>query len=156
MAFDDKSIMIVFDKIVSYALSTGRFDHVNQHEPKSAPGHGLECSVWINSITPVRTSGLSATSGLVIMYARIYTNFKQQPFDMIDPNIMAGVADLMRALTGDFDFGGDANVRNIDVLGSTGNSLGAQAGYVEIDRQMFRVMTVTIPIIINDMFSQVA
>lgn len=151
--FNDAAVMTVFDKIVSYALASGRFDHVNQHEPKSAPGHGLECSVWMDKIIPVRTSGLNATSGLVSMYARIYTNFRQQPYDMIDPNVMSAVADLISALSGDFDFGGDANVRAVDLLGMSGNPLSAQAGYVEIDRQMFRVMTVTIPVIINDMFT---
>lgn len=153
MNFNQAAVLTLFDKVVSFALATGWFDHVNQHEPKSAPGHGLECSVWINSISPVRSSGLSATSGVVILYARVYTNFRQQPFDMIDPNVTSAAVELMGALTGDFDLGGEA--RNIDVLGMTGNPLSAQAGYVEIDRQMFRVMTVTIPIIMNDMFAQV-
>lgn len=151
--FNDAAVMTVFDKIVSYALASGRFDNVNQHEPKNAPGHGLQCSVWMDKIVPVRTSGLNATSGLVNMYARIYTNFRQQPFDMIDPNVMAATADFMGALSADFDFGGAADVRNIDLLGMTGTPLSAQAGYVEIDRQMFRVMTITIPVIINDMFT---
>src|SRR6266704_3150295 len=153
--FNDAAVMTVFDSVVSYALASGRFDHVNQHEPKSAPGHGLECSVWMNSIVPIRSSGMGVTSGIVTLYARIYTNFRQHPFDMIDPNVMAATADLMGALSSDFNFGGGANVRAIDLLGvSSAAPLSAQAGYVEIDRQMFRVMTITIPIIINDMFIQ--
>lgn len=155
--FNDAAVMTVFDKVVSYALGTGRFQSVNQHEPKNAPGNGLECSVWINTIVPIRSSGLGATSGLVTLYARIYTNFRQQPYDMIDPNIMSAVADMMGALSSDFNFGGGAGVRNVDLLGiTTAAPLSAQAGYVEIDRQMFRVMTITIPIIINDMFTQKA
>jgi hypothetical protein len=156
VSFDDAAVNTVFDKVVSYALATGRFDAVNQHEPKSAPGTGLSCSVWMQNISPVRTSGLAATSGVVVLQARIYTSFMKQPFDMIDPEVMAAVADLMGALSGDFDFGGDVDVRNVDLLGSTGTPLSAQAGYVEIDRRMFRVMTITVPIIINDMFVQEA
>jgi hypothetical protein len=145
--------MTVFDKVVSFALATGRFDHVNQHEPKNAPGRGLECSVWMNTIAPVRASGMGAVSGVVTLYARIYTNFRQQPYDSIDPQVMAAVADLMGAMAGNFDFGGAANVRAVDLLGGWSNTpLSAAAGYVEIDRQMFRVMTITIPIVINDMF----
>jgi len=146
----------LFDKIVSYALASGRFDSVNQHEPKNAPGVGTSCSIWAQTIKPVRTaSGLKATSGLVVFQARIYTNFLSDPYDMIDPNVMSASADLIGRLSGDFDFGGEANTRNIDLLGSTGTttSLQANAGYVEIDRQMFRVMTVTIPVIVSDMFA---
>jgi hypothetical protein len=153
--FNDEAVMTVFDKVVSYALATGRFDHVNQHEPKSAPGHGLECSVWMNTIVPTRSSGLNAVSGVVTLYARIYTNFRKQPYDMIDPEVMSAVADLIGALVGDFDFGGAVNVRAVDLLGAWTNvPLSAAAGYVEIDRQMFRVMTITIPIVINDMFTE--
>lgn len=153
--FNDAAVMTVFDKVVSYALVSGRFDHVNQHEPKNAPGHGLECSVWMNSIVPIRSGGMGVTSGIVTLYARIYTNFRAIPFDAIDPNVMSATADMMGRLSSDFDFGGQAGVRALDLLGIGSNvPLSAQAGYVEIDRQMFRVMTITIPIIVNDMFIQ--
>jgi hypothetical protein len=62
----------------------------------------------------------------------------------------------MAAFTGDFDFGNVANIRNIDVLGIEGTPMGANAGYVEIDRTVYRVMTVVLPIIINDIFTQVS
>ena len=153
--FNDAAINVIFDKIVGHALQTNRFEAVNQHEPKNAPGNGLTCAVWIQTIKPYKGSGLSMTSGVVIMMARIYTNFIAQPYDMIDPNVTAATTDFMGALSGDFDLGGDVDVRAVDLLGMSGTTLSAQAGYVEIDRRMFRVMTVTIPIIINDMFSQV-
>lgn len=154
-AFNDQSVMTVFDKVVSYALASGRFDTVNQHEPKNAPGNGLNCSVWMNTINPIRGSGLNTTSGIVTLYTRIYTNFRKQPFDAIDPEVMSATASLMTALTSDFDFGGAAGVRAIDLLGMFSSvPLSAAAGYVEIDRQMFRVMTITVPIIIDDMFIQ--
>jgi hypothetical protein len=153
--FNDAAVMTVFDKVVSYALASGRFDHVNQHEPKNSPGNGISCSVWIHTILPYRPgSGMGATTGVVVLNSRLYTNFRQQPYDMIDPNITAATCDLIGAITADFNFGGDAGVRNVDLLGMTGTSLSAQAGYVEIDRQMFRVMTIVIPVVVNDMFMQ--
>jgi hypothetical protein len=97
---------------------------------------------------------MGATTGVVVLNSRLYTNFRQQPYDMIDPNITAATCDLIGAITADFNFGGDAGVRNVDLLGMTGTSLSAQAGYVEIDRQMFRVMTIVIPVVVNDMFVQ--
>jgi len=154
--FNEAAVNAVFGAIESYAMQSGRFDKVNTHEPKSGPGTGVLCAIWIQAIKPIRASGLAATSGLVVVQSRIYMDFLAQPYDVIDPKITAAVADLMGAISADFEFGEVANVRNVDLLGSTGTSLAAQAGYVEIDRQIYRVMTVTIPVIINDMFMQVA
>ena len=149
----DQAIDQVFDRLVSLALQSGRFDTVNQHEPKSAPGQGVNCSVWIQKIAPA-ISGIAATSIIVDFDMRIYTSFTQQPFDFIDPAVWSATNALMAALTGDFQLGGIANTRNIDLLGSKGNGLSAQSGYVEIDRRMFRVMTIDIPVIFNDAFTQ--
>lgn len=154
--FNDAAINAVFDKVVSYGLGLGRFDSVNQHEPKSAPMSGITASIWVQSVRPARSSGQAMTSGVLLLNFRIYMNFVAQPFDMIDPAVTAATADIMGAFSGDFNFGGVAGVRAVDLLGMTGNALSAVAGYVEIDRKMFRVMTISIPIIINDMFAQVA
>src|SRR5580698_1110435 len=154
--FNDAAINIVLDKVISYAMASGRFDNVNGHEPKNAPGAGVYCSVWVQTIfTMGKLSGLAASSGAIVLSVRVYTSFTQQPFDAIDPQITAAITDFMGSLTGDFEFGQEASVRNVDVLGQTGVKFQAQAGYVEIDRQVFRVMTLTVPIIINDMFTQV-
>lgn len=155
--FNDAAINSVLDKIVSYALVSGRFDAVNQHEPKSAPGNQVTFAVWVQSIKPMpRASGLSATSGVILYTGRIYQNFRSQPFDMIDPTVTAACTDMMGTLSGDFNFGGVGGVRSLDLLGMYGPSLSAAAGYVEIDKTVYRVMTLQIPIIINDMFLQVA
>lgn len=154
--FNDAAINAVFEKIEGYALSSGRFDTVGKHEPKNAPGNGLSAALWIQSIVPIRSSGAAATSGVVLFQFRIYTNFKQMPYDMIDPNVTAATTDLMGTLSADFDFGGVAGVRNIDLLGAYGVKMDAQAGYVDIDRSLFRVMTIRIPVVVNDMFVQVA
>lgn len=155
--FNDAAIASVLDKIVSYALTSGRFDAVNQHEPKSAPGNQVTFAVWVQSIKPLpRASGLSSTSGTILFTGRIYQNFRSQPFDMIDPTVTAACTDMMGALSADFNFGGVGGVRSLDLLGMYGPSLSAAAGYVEIDKTVYRVMTIQIPVIINDMFVQVA
>lgn len=153
--FNDEAVNSVFDRILGYALVSGRFDAVNQHEPKSAPGNGVSSSVWVQRIRPIRSSGLNSTSGVLVLTQRIYTSFKKQPFDMIDPEVTAATTDIMGALSGAFELGGLPDVRAIDLLGTYGVALEAQAGYVEIDRTFYRVMTITIPVIINDMFVQV-
>lgn len=155
--FNEAAVNTVFDKIESYCMSLNRFETVNGHEPKSAPGSGVHAAVWAQSIRPApRASGLAVTSGVVQFNVRMYTNFVSQPFDAIDPQVMAATADLMGALSGDFALGGDAGIREVDLLGSQGTPLSAAAGYIELDRKWYRVMTLTVPVIINDMFKQVA
>ena len=46
------------------------------------------------------------------------------------------------------------SVRNIDLLGMYGESLSMTAGYLDIDRTFYRVATVVLPMVINDMWSQ--
>jgi hypothetical protein len=154
--FDDAAINDVLDRLISYAQASGRFDSVNGHEPKSSPGTGIFCAVWVNQIRPYRESGLSATSGVIIFNQRIYQNFTSQPFDAIDPKVTAAATDLMGALSGDFGLGGIADTRSVDLLGMAGTAMNMLSGYLELDRTMFRIVTVTVPIIINDMFAQVA
>ena len=43
---------------------------------------------------------------------------------------------------------------NIDLLGAYGQKLSAQAGYITIDSHMYRIMTLTIPCVINDLWTQ--
>jgi len=152
--FNDEAIDAVFDRIESWAMNSGRFATVNGHEPKSAPQGDVDFALWVQDIQNVgKISGMGAASGLLTLQGRVYVPFLSQPFDAIDPRVLAATNDMMAALCADFDFDGISSVRNIDVFGSTGVKLRAQAGYVEIDRKTFRVMTITIPVIINDMFN---
>jgi hypothetical protein len=142
----------IIEALASHALELGHFDAVNQHEPKSAPGNGLSCSIWVNSLGPA-SSGLVATSARLECSIRLYSNMLQEPQDMIDPNLMAAVWDLMVAYSGDLDLG-ITDIRSIDLLGAEGDPLRAEGGYIDVDRKMYRVMTISIGIVINDAFTQ--
>jgi len=141
--------------VASHALASGYFDRVGRHEPKNAPGNGLSAAIWVDRIAPLPgSSGLAVTAGLLVVQLRIYQNMLYEPQDSIDPNLAAAVDGLMTAYSGDFDLG--ATVRNIDLLGQYGEGLTAQAGYIEQDGKLYRVMTLSIPIIVNDIWSQSA
>ncbi len=145
----------IVDGVVSHAMTTGLFETVNGHEPKNQPGNGLNCAVWADRISPVPgASGLQVTTAYVIMNVRLYTSMLQQPYDGIDPDLMAAVDALITAYSGDFNLGG--KVRNVDLLGAHGDSLSAQAGYLEQDKKVYRVMTITVPMVVNDTWSQSA
>jgi hypothetical protein len=86
----------------------------------------------------------------------------QEPQDAIDPNMLAAVTTLLNAYTGDFEFEDPvsglptADVRSIDLIGMYGRRMEAQSGYLNISNQMMRVMTISLPVIVNDLWSQTA
>lgn len=143
----------LFNAMESHALETGLFETVNGHEPKSAPGNGLTAAVWSQEIGPAPSeSGLAATTGLVTFYLRIYQNMLMDPQDAIDPLVISAVDALFTAYSSDFTLGG--LIRNVDLLGASGTTLRAIAGYISQDGKLFRCMTITIPLIINDVWGQ--
>ena len=152
MPVDTTAILAALE---SHAATLGHLERVNTHEPKNAPGNGLTAAIWVQQIAPLAAaSGLAATSALLTVNVRLYSNMIQEPQDQIDPKMVAAVDALMNAYTGDFELGG--LVRNVDLLGQFGGGLFAQAGYLEQDRKMFRVMTLTVPLVLNDAWVQSA
>jgi len=145
----------ILDPLVSHALASGLFERVNQHEPKSAPHTGLTAALWGDRIGPVPAgSGLARTTGRIVFNLRIYQNMLSEPQDAIEPGMLSAVDALMTAYSGDFQLGG--NVRNIDLLGAAGIPLEAQAGYITQDGRLYRVYTLTVPAIVDDLWEQVA
>jgi hypothetical protein len=154
VTFNAAAVLALFAAVSSHAAETGLFEQVPQHEPKSAPGNGLGCAIWVAEIAPIQSSGLDQTSGKVVFNVRIYSNMLQEPQDSIDPEILSAVCTLMAEYSGSFTLGG--TVREIDLLGQFGDSLSAKAGYLTHDNRLFRVMDIVLPVIINDLFGQVA
>jgi hypothetical protein len=150
MAVDIEGIL---GAVVSHAMASGHFEKVNGHEPKAAPGKGLTAAVWVQAIAPVpRGSGLATTTGRIELRDRIYTPMVQEPQDAIDPAVLTATIDLMGAYSGDFTL--DGRIRNVDLLGQAGVPLSAQAGYLNQDGRLFRVMDITLPLIVNDIWDQ--
>ena len=74
--------------------------------------------------------------------------------DAIDPNLVKALNALFAAYAGDFELGGDA--RMVDLRGAEGAQLSAKAGYLNQDQKLYRVFTITLPVIINDAWDEVA
>lgn len=146
----------IVDRLTGHAMASGYFDRVNQHEPKSKPGRGLTCAIWVDRIEPARgRSGLNVTSARIVMNVRVYTNMRQDPQDAIDPSVMNATDALFLAYTSNFDLGGVDSGRWIDCLGATqGHPLFSQSGYINIDNMVFRVITITVPVIQDDAWPQ--
>jgi hypothetical protein len=148
------NLAAILDPVVSHALASGWFERVNTHEPKSAPTKaGLTCAVWVDSIGPAAgQSGLASTSVLVTLSVRLYTSMAQEPQDAIDPNLTDALSALIAAYSGDFDLGGA--VRDVDLLGAISAGLSARAGYINQSGTVFRVYTITLPLVVNDVWDQ--
>jgi hypothetical protein len=144
----------LLDAVKSHALASGAFERAHTHEPKNAPGSGRTWAAWLQSVGPVPAgSGLAATTARVEFRVRLYTPMLQEPQDEIDPDTMAALDTLMAAYSGDFTLGG--LVKAVDLLGQAGAPLGAQAGYIPQDGKLLRVVDVTLPLIVNDVWEQV-
>jgi hypothetical protein len=150
------NIQDIIDASVSHAQRTGYFDSVNSHEPKAAPGNGVTCAIWVNAIDPIRAGGLASTSLRLELNVRIYTSMLQEPQDTIDVNAVLALDSLMGSYSNDFQLDGLAALRMVDLLGAYGAGLSARAGYLNADGKLNRVFTIVLPLIMNDIWEQVA
>lgn len=157
--FGRTGIEAVYSAVESHARTLGIFDGgVDDHEPWNAPSGGLACAILLGPITPIRAGGLAATSGRLELQIRVYSPRLQQPSGGTDKTVLAAVCLLMAAYSGDFELAAvpDDLVRMIDLLGAYGAPLSAQPGWLEQDGQRYRVHEITLPLILNDMWGQVA
>lgn len=142
----------IIDAVVSHALTTGEFDEVNQHEPENAPGNGLACAVWPGVIEPAeKQSGLTSVSVKFVLNVRLYIRWTR-PLDNVDTRLVRATDTLMRAYAGDFTLGGI--VKGVDFFGTNGDRIRVDFGYQTIDSTDYRVATIKLPIIVNDVWEE--
>ena len=138
---------------MSQAQSLGLFEQVLGHEPVSAPGSGLIYATWVTRIAPVPAgSGVSAGTARLELSGRVFMPADSEPQDDVDIAVTGAVDALMSALFEDFTLGG--TVRNVDLLGAHGTPLSAQFGFTRFDSTTYRVATLTVPLIINDAWTE--
>lgn len=145
----------IFDALVSHALSLGLFDRVASHEPENAPGNGLTCVFVLDPAflrpDPQR-SGLASTSVRLTLRAQILQPVSTEPADANDAVLLDATSRLIAAYHGDFELGD--RVHAVDLLGMSGPGVSADAAYLEIDGRMYRAVSIPIPMIVSDVWSQ--
>jgi len=138
---------------LSHAQGLGLFEQVLGHEPVSAPGSGLIYAVWVKRIAPVPArSGLASASVRLELNGRVFMPADTEPQDDVDVAVTGAVDGLMNAYCTDFELGGAVAV--VDLLGMHGAALGADLGYARFDSTTYRVATLTIPLIVNDVWTE--
>lgn len=140
----------------SHALTLGVFDRVNRHEPENPPGNGLSLAIWFDRLRAFRgTSGMSTTSVVLSLNERITSTLQQDPPDDIDVHMVDALDVLSEAYSGDFTLGG--LVESVDLFGrSEIGPLRGDGGYLEHGDQTFRAISLVVPLIVNDAWTQTA
>lgn len=149
MALD---IVALLNAMVSHAMGTGYFQQVNEHESKQAAFEGLSCEIWVEQIIPIKSSGLATTSIRIQFQVRIYSGTISEPYDDTDSGLVIALDTLMRDYIGDFTLGG--LVRHVDVFGAHGNGVQARTGFVNHDGKEFRVFSINVPVVVDDLWDQ--
>lgn len=149
MALDINGIL---DALVSHALGLGFFSSVNEHESKQSPPDELSCSIWVERISPIKSSGLNSTSIRIQFEVRLFSGTMTEPYDDIDPNLTLALDALMRAYIGDFTLGG--LLRHVDIFGAHGPALDARTGFINQDGKEFRVFSINLPVIVDDLWAE--
>lgn len=145
----------ILASVQSHAQQLGFFDQVITNEPKNAPGNGLTAAIWVQRMGPTTTdSGLATVSVRLVLMVRILKPMLALPYGQIDPDLLTAADGLMAAYCGNFTLEG--KVKAVDLLGQAGQSLDAQAGYVTIDKKLFRLMDITLPLLTSDLWNEVA
>ena len=148
--FNEAAIIALRDKVVSLPMTLGIFAQVNQHEPKSAPRNAPFLAIYVESMAALpQASGLNSVSGVITFTLRPYLNMLQEPQDDIDRQLLVATCALWGAYAGAFTLGGTA--RNVDLF-----RMSARAGYIDQDTKKYRVMETSLPVVISDMFTEVA
>jgi hypothetical protein len=142
------------DRGISHAMATGLFGNVLDHEPVSAPSSGLTYALWVSDVAPIpAASGLDSLSARLELTGRVLLPADTEPKGDVDTAVTGAVAALFAAYAGDFEFGG--NVKNVDLLGMHGPCLRARFGYTSFTGgTTYRVATLTVPLIINDLWTE--
>lgn len=139
--------------VMSHAQGLGMFEQVLDHEPVSAPGSGLIYALWVTDIAPIPArSGLSTVTVRLELTGRVFMPADTEPQGDVDVALTDAVSGLMNAYAGDFELGG--SVAEVDLLGAYGALLRARFGYTRLDSTTYRVATLTIPLVIDDVWTE--
>lgn len=151
MAFNSDTAV---NYILTGAAKTGMFENLVAHEPGAAPSKtGLTAGCWVSTYEPA-TSGLNSVSMRLTMQLRIFHLLARgKAQDSVDTKVMKGVDAVLNYYIGHFQ--GLTGSRYVDVFGADGEMLRAALGYAEQDGTRFRIADVFIPLVINDVYSEV-
>lgn len=149
MTFDAAASTALMQAVQSHAQKLGVFrGGVGLRAPISTPPNDLAAWITLDAVDPVVSSGLAAVSIKVTLLVHITMSLNTRPLDAVDPAVLGASAVLMNEYAGNFTLGG--LVREVDIFGG----LKAQAGYVMFEENPLRTVEITLPMIVNDAWTE--
>ena len=146
MAFKIKSTL---QAVESYLLASGYFgSNVAVGEPKQpVAGAELSAAIFMGSTTVAETT-LTKIIEQHMVTIRIYRDMLAEPTESIEFELGEVSSDIQSDLIGDYDLG--ETIRNIDIAGIYGAGMGATWGYVDLGGKMYRIVDISLPLIVDD------
>lgn len=153
MSFNQNAVNTLISNVASGAKNLGVFQQVLKHEPKAPPQNGTTLALWWTAIKPSKNySDLTSTAGVVTLTNRVYINMLQKPEDYVESSLLTAVSTLIGEYSSEFSFG--STVIAVDLLGIEGTPMSATTGYVDISHTLYRTANITVPVIIDGLWSQ--
>ena len=152
MPLDTQAYM---DALISHAGTTGHFASVNSVDIGSTPlNDDMIAVLWPRRIRALpQASGLNQTSISIEFTMRLIVTMNTDPLGQIDSRMIAAADSLMNAYSGDFTLGG--LIAYVDLLGQHGAPMESQSGFLRINEDtQYRIVDITIPCVINDVWTQ--
>jgi len=148
MAFN---ISDTLDVVLGHVASSGHVSGSSLGEPVIPP-EGVERlfgSVYMRSTSVLIVYGDGATQESHVVVVRLYRPVLREPVADGERELAIAASELLEDLAEDFTLG--ATVREIDVAGGQGGvSLGSEWGHIEMGNLMYRVVDITVPVIVDD------
>ena len=153
-SFDQEAIVALMAAVKTIPAKTGSWrSNVQFHEPIAAPTALPALALWIGPIEPIgAVSGLAEASGRVTVMGRIYVANAQVADDKIEQQVLTLMSALLGAFAGAFTLGGEAMC--VDLLGAYGQKLTATPAFIPHDGATYRGAEVTVPIIIDPLWTE--
>jgi hypothetical protein len=148
----------IIKALCTHAAASGWFEYVQGNPAPAQHGQGVGFGTYFERLGPAaRRGGLASTSLVLVMRVELSTLDKLgEPRDRVDPLLINAVDALYSAYIGDFTLGG--LIAEVDVKGAQGygtlDTRGAWATMAEGGR--FRMALITIPMVLNDVYVEVA
>jgi hypothetical protein len=143
--------------VSSHAQASGHLAGVYPYELIAPPiDDGVVAGVWLTDIAPIPArSGLSATTARVVLTVQLYRRAEQVRPEQVDRDLTAATDALMRAYSGDLDLSDYGAVgTELDLLGAYGDPLRGQARYIPFADALTKVHTITVPLVVTDLWTQ--
>ena len=147
MAFDIKNTL---HAVETYVQNLGLFSTVQIDEPKQPVGQGLHAAIYMQSVSVIMVYVGGDTRESHVVQLRVYKDMLAEntdPQNNLESELASVVSKLMENLLGDTDL--ESSIMSIDAGGMDGGGMSATYGYLSLGGVMYRVVDITIPLIVN-------